>query len=121
MRAGFAPRAPHGGRSTPPKPPANDVSVTMNASIYASGMPESTSLAAARHRPEACAPDAWHTITSNQGSQGRSPGPGVQGARPPLAAARAGHLHLAEKSLPPPAQGNCTLHEKCSFANGGAS
>ena len=41
---------------------------------------------------KACAPDAWYVIASNQGSKGRSPSPGVQGAGQPLAAARAGQL-----------------------------
>jgi hypothetical protein len=54
------------------------------------------SFAAAPICPQACTPDARQTTASHRGSQGRSPGPGVQGARSPLAARRVGERHLAQ-------------------------
>src|SRR4051794_28809669 len=49
--------------------------------------------------PEPSAPDAWVVNGSFWGSQGQRPGPGVQGARSPLAAARVGQLHFAQKKV----------------------
>jgi hypothetical protein len=57
-------------------------------------MPRPGSLVAAHICPEACASSARHVIASNWGSQGQRPGPGVQGARSPLAARRVGVLLL---------------------------
>ena len=79
---------PAGGERAP-RPPANDVCRRMIAPAHASGMPRPGSSLPA-YLPEACAPDIPHTTASNWGSQGRSPGPGVQGWRPTLAARRVG-------------------------------
>jgi YD repeat-containing protein len=99
MRAGSAPRAPRWVGLLPPRPPANDVSRKIQAPASACGMPRSRSLTAAYFCPRACAPDISRATASNRGSQGRSPGPGVQGAGWPLAAARAVRLHGARQQL----------------------
>ena len=63
--------------------------------------------------PYAFTPGVWHTDASNQGSKGRSPWPGVQGAGWPLAAARVGHCisygrMRAGRRLPPNFNLKCT-------------
>jgi hypothetical protein len=99
LRAGFAPRAPHWGRSTPPDPLQIMLAARLPHQCMPLVCPKLIPWPDWLSIPEACALDHSDATASNWGSQGQRPGPGVQGARPPLAAARAGQLHFTGKQL----------------------
>jgi hypothetical protein len=99
MRAGSAPRAPRWGRSTPPNPLQWRIAARTIHRHMLTICRDLDQHTAAQHCPEPCASDLHITTTSNRGSQGQRPGPGVQGARSPLAAARVGHLHYKRAQL----------------------
>jgi len=81
-----------------PRPPANDACRMIAASTHGSVVPRSVSYDPASICREPSAPDIHPRNRINLGFQGaHAHWPGVQGARPPLAARRAGDQHIFPK------------------------
>jgi hypothetical protein len=113
MRAGSAPRAPRWDGAPPPRPPAIDVSRTITTIAHASVMPRRCFylllLSAHRHAHRSLPIRSHHFGVPRGNALGRGcrgrgrplPPPAQgncfsgEGARSPLAAARAGQLHRA--------------------------